>query len=134
MIRAMYGATTITRVSTGSTSASQLSHGREPGGTVLMAGSTCSTVVANTMTSTRAETRTSTRMPSRSRRTMKPPTPPSLSLFTVACPAGLAEVDRAETVPEAVQVEGALAGLEPLDLGRVAVDEVSEERDDVAAD
>src|SRR5690242_9291870 len=252
MIRATYGATAITRVRVGRTSASQLFHGRDPGGTVLMAGRTWDTVVANRMTSTKAttnsgsaarsssrlelvvsktfsrlnaahapiaidsgidstaaiatrtaeftslgdskvltgswaasdrprlpcsrpvtqvrywsmtgwsrcswrrraarlagvadrprmaragspgsawvarntsrETRTSTRTPSRSRRTMNPPTPPSLSLFTVACPAVLAEVDRAETVPEAVQVEGALAGLEPLDLGRVAVDEVA---------
>src|SRR5690348_16327974 len=261
MIRATYGATMITSVIVGSTSATQLFQGREPGGTVLMAGRTWNTVVANRMTSTRAttnsgsaarassrfelvwskifsrfsaayapiatdsgidttaasatstaeftslglsnvvtcswaasdlprlpcsrpvtqvqycsitgrsrcswrrsaarlagvadrprmaragspgsawvarntstETRTSTRTPSRSRRTMKPPTPPSLSLFMVACPAVLAEVDRAETVPEAVQVEGALAGLEALDPGRVAVDEVAEERDDVAAD
>src|SRR6185312_4134304 len=46
----------------------------------------------------------------------------------------LAEPDRAEPVAEAIQVEGALARLEPLHLGRVAVDEATEERDDVPAD
>src|SRR5262249_62399184 len=56
MIRATYGATAITRVMVGRTSATQLFHGREPGGTVLMAGRTWNTVVANTMTSTRATT------------------------------------------------------------------------------
>src|SRR5690348_7600463 len=56
MIRATYGATAITRVRVGSTSASQLFHGRDPGGTVLMAGRTWDTVVANRMTSTRATT------------------------------------------------------------------------------
>src|SRR5499425_3928966 len=57
MIRATYGATTITRVMVGRTSATQLFHGREPGGIVLMAGrKPGNTVVANTMTSTRATT------------------------------------------------------------------------------
>jgi hypothetical protein len=39
MIRETYGATAITRVMVGRTSATQLFHGRDPGGTVLMAGS-----------------------------------------------------------------------------------------------
>src|SRR5215471_21243767 len=56
MIRAMYGATTITRVMVGRTSATQWFHGREPGGIVLMAGRTWNTVVANRMTSRRAMT------------------------------------------------------------------------------
>src|ERR1700722_18964138 len=56
MIRATYGATAITKVTVGRTSACQLSHGRDPGGTVLMAGRTWSTVVANRMTSTRPTT------------------------------------------------------------------------------
>src|ERR1700740_2937864 len=56
MIRETYGATAITRVMVGRTSATQLFHGREPGGIVLMAGRTWNTVVANTMTSTRATT------------------------------------------------------------------------------
>jgi hypothetical protein len=40
----------------GRTSATQLFHGRDPGGTVLMAGRTWSTVVANRMTSARPTT------------------------------------------------------------------------------
>src|SRR6266545_4519587 len=56
MIRATYGATAITRVMVGRTSATQLFHGRDPGGTVLMAGRTWDTVVANRMTSTTATT------------------------------------------------------------------------------
>src|SRR5712692_1323913 len=56
MIRATYGATAITRVRVGKTSAVQLFHGRDPGGTVLMAGRTWNTVVANKMTSTTATT------------------------------------------------------------------------------
>src|SRR5882762_1691904 len=56
MIRETYGATAITRVMVGRTSATQLFHGRDPGGTVLMAGRTWNTVVANTITSTRATT------------------------------------------------------------------------------
>src|SRR5215467_14526737 len=57
MVRATYGATAITRVMVGSTSATQLFHGREPGGIVLMAGRRpWNTVVANRMTSTRATT------------------------------------------------------------------------------
>src|SRR6266571_8618938 len=49
------------------------------------------------------------------------------------CLPALAEPDRAVAVAEAVQVEGALARLEPLDLGRVAIDEATEARDDVPA-
>src|SRR6266568_3569580 len=56
MIRATYGATAITRVMVGRTSATQLFHGLDPGGTVLMAGRTWKTVVANRMTSTRPTT------------------------------------------------------------------------------
>src|SRR5215472_6864283 len=56
IILATYGATAITRVSTGSTSALTLSHGRDPGGIWLMAGRTLNTVVANKMTSTTATT------------------------------------------------------------------------------
>src|SRR6516225_4830295 len=56
MIRETYGATAITRVMVGRTSATQLFHGRDPGGTVLMAGRTWNTVVANTITSTSATT------------------------------------------------------------------------------
>src|SRR5713101_6386485 len=56
MIRATYGATAITRVRAGRTSAATLSHGRDPGGTVLMAGKTLNTVVASRMTSTTATT------------------------------------------------------------------------------
>src|SRR5215475_727628 len=56
MIRETYGATAITRVTVGRTSATQLFHGRDPGGTVLMAGRTWNTVVANRMTSIRATT------------------------------------------------------------------------------
>src|SRR5215472_3789492 len=56
MIRATYGATAITRVMVGSTSASQLFHGWDPGGTMLMEGRTWDTVVANRMTSTSATT------------------------------------------------------------------------------
>src|SRR5215470_3916998 len=56
MIRPMYGTTMITSVIVGSTSATQLFHGRDPGGTVLMAGRTWDTVVANRMTSTKATT------------------------------------------------------------------------------
>src|SRR6266704_581175 len=52
MIRATYGATAITRVRVGRTSAAQSSHGRDPGGTVLTPGRTLNTVVANRMTST----------------------------------------------------------------------------------
>src|SRR5215813_4062419 len=47
--------------------------------------------------------------------------------------SALAEPDRPEAVAEAIQVERALARLEPLDLGRVAVDETAEERNDVPA-
>src|SRR6185437_4390992 len=247
MIRATYGATAITRARVGRISASQLFHGRDPGGIVLTAGRTWSTVVANRMTSTRPttnsgsaarassrfelawsktfsrlnadhapiaidsgidstaetatstaeftslgassvdtgswaasevpklpcsrpithfqywvstgssrcswrrraarlagvadrprmaragspgsawvarntrmDTRTRTKIPSSSRRTMNPPTPPSLNLCTTARSSVLAEPDRAEPVAEAIQVEGALARLEPLHLGRVA--------------
>src|SRR5262245_47948410 len=56
MIRATYGATAITSVRQGSTSTLGWSHGCEPGGMLLMAGSTLDTVVANRMTSTRATT------------------------------------------------------------------------------
>src|SRR5260370_7808255 len=56
MIRATYGATAITSVSVGSTSAAQLSHGWDPGGTRLIAGRTWNTVVASRMTSTTATT------------------------------------------------------------------------------
>src|SRR3974377_712665 len=56
MIRATYGATAITRVRVGSTSATQLFHGLDPGGPLLMAGRTGSTRVANRMTSTKATT------------------------------------------------------------------------------
>src|SRR5262245_11032907 len=56
MIRETYGATAMTRVRVGRISATQLFHGRDPGGTVLMAGRTWDTVVANRMTSTRATT------------------------------------------------------------------------------
>src|SRR5215469_9716009 len=56
MTRETYGATAITRVRVGRTSATQLFHGRDPGGTVLIAGRTWDTVVANRMTSTRATT------------------------------------------------------------------------------
>src|SRR4029450_1813744 len=56
MIRATYGATAITRVTVGRTSATQLLHGRDPGGTVLMAGRTWDTVVASRMMSTTATT------------------------------------------------------------------------------
>src|SRR5215472_5515984 len=260
MIRATYGATAITRVRMGSTSATQLFHGRDPGGTVLMAGRTWNTVVANRMTSTKAttnsgcaarsssrfelvvsktfsrlsaaqapiaidsgidstaasatstaeftrlgpsrvltgswaasdvprlpcsrpvtqvqycsiagwsrcswrrraarlagvadrprmaragspgsawvarntttETRISTTMPSSSRRRMKLHTPPTRNLFMVV-PSALAEPDRTETVAEAIQVQRALARLEPLHVGRVGVDEAAEERDDVPAD
>src|SRR6266568_496299 len=57
MIRATYGATASTRVRAGRTSAATLSHGRDPGGTVLMAGrARGNTVVANRMTSTTATT------------------------------------------------------------------------------
>src|SRR5258708_18829227 len=56
MIRATYGATAITRVRVGRTSAVQLSHGRDPGATVLIAGRTWNTVVAKKMTRTTATT------------------------------------------------------------------------------
>src|SRR5262249_35511799 len=56
MIRETYGATAIIRVRVGRISATQLFHGRDPGGTVLMAGRTWGTVVANRMTNTRATT------------------------------------------------------------------------------
>src|SRR5262245_58351910 len=56
MIRATYGATAMIRVMVGRTSASQLFHGRDPGGTVLTAGKAWDTVVANRMTSTRPTT------------------------------------------------------------------------------
>src|SRR5499427_3229871 len=56
MIRATYGATAITRARVGRISASQLFHGRDPGGIVLTAGRTWSTVVANRMTSARPTT------------------------------------------------------------------------------
>src|SRR5215471_2088021 len=56
MIRATYGATAITRVMVGRTSATQLFHGRDPGGIELMAGRKWNTVVANRMTSTTATT------------------------------------------------------------------------------
>src|SRR5262249_49328367 len=57
MIRETYGATAITRVMVGRTSATQLFHGREPGGIVLMAGrKPGNRVVANGMTSPRATT------------------------------------------------------------------------------
>src|SRR5215467_4051656 len=56
MIREMYGTTTITRVRVGRTSATQLFHGRDPGGIVLTAGKTWDAVVANRMMSTRATT------------------------------------------------------------------------------
>src|SRR5215472_6862349 len=57
MIRATYGATAITRVMVGRTSATQLFHGRDPGGIELMAGrKPRNTVVANRMTSTTATT------------------------------------------------------------------------------
>src|SRR5690349_20159975 len=57
MIRATYGATTSTRVTVDRTSATQLFHGREPGGIVLMAGrNQRNTVVENTMTSRRPTT------------------------------------------------------------------------------
>src|SRR5262245_42099218 len=49
MILATYGATAITSVRHGSTSALRWAHGREPGGIVLMAGRTLDTVVANRM-------------------------------------------------------------------------------------
>src|ERR1700757_3759607 len=56
MIRETYGATAMTRVRVGRISATQLFHGRDPGGTVLMAGRTWDTVVAKRMTSTRGTT------------------------------------------------------------------------------
>src|SRR5215468_9803928 len=57
MIRATYGATAITRVRVGRTSAVQLFHAWDPGGTVLMAGrARGNTVVAKKMTRTRATT------------------------------------------------------------------------------
>src|SRR5258708_35078236 len=56
MIRATYGATAMTRVRIGRTSAVQLFHGRDPGATVLMAGRTWNTVVAKKMTRTTATT------------------------------------------------------------------------------
>src|SRR5215469_3546348 len=261
MIRETYGATAITRVMVGRTSATQLFHGRDPGGIVLIAGrKPRNTVVANTMTSTRAttnsgsaarassrfelvwsktfsrlsaayapiaidrgidstaasatstaeftslglsnlvtgswaasevprlpcsspvtqvqycsntgrsrcswrrsaarlagvadrprmaragspgsawvarntriETRIRTTTPSSSRRRMNPHTPVGRNLLTTALPSALGEPDRTEAVAEAIQVEGALAWLEPLHLGRVAVDQATEERDDVPA-
>src|SRR5690349_5249928 len=75
-----------------------------------------------------------TTIPSSSRRRTNPHTPPGRNLFTTVLPPALAEPDRPEAVPEAIQVEGALAWLESLDPGRVAVDEPAEEGDDVAAD
>src|SRR5690349_3030464 len=74
-----------------------------------------------------------TTIPSSSRRRMNPHTPPGRNLFTTALPPALAEPDRPVAVAEAIQVERALARLEPLDPGRVAVDEAAEEGDDVAA-
>src|SRR5712692_45876 len=53
MIRATYGATAITRVRLGRISALGLSHGRDPGGTMLVPGTTWgNTVVASRITST----------------------------------------------------------------------------------
>src|SRR5262245_26188209 len=60
MIRATYGATAITRVRTGRTSALGLSHGRDPGGIMLTDGRTLSTVVANKLPSTTATTNSGT--------------------------------------------------------------------------
>src|SRR5579872_2144790 len=52
MIRATYGATAMTSVSTGSTSTLGVSQGPEPGAMVLTAGSTWVTVVASRISST----------------------------------------------------------------------------------
>src|SRR5690348_500813 len=118
---------------------------------IARAGSPGSAWVARNTT---IDTSTRTSSPSSSRRTMKPDIP-ARNLVTAApvrhgaCsprvrPRGswsarsvsrrLAEPDGAEPVPEAVQVQRALARPEPLDLVGVAVDEVAEERDDVPAD
>src|SRR5262249_45572915 len=51
MILATYGATAITSVRTGRTSALGWFHGPDPGGTRLIEGSTCETVVASSRTS-----------------------------------------------------------------------------------
>src|SRR5690242_14381900 len=56
MIRATYGATASTRVSTGRMRTSGWSHGRVPGGTGLIAGNQWKTVVANRMTRITATT------------------------------------------------------------------------------
>src|SRR5262245_58494092 len=81
---------------------------------------------------TTIDTMNRTMRPSSSRRTMNPETPPDRNLASTA--VGLTEPDRAEPVAEAIQVERALAGLQTLYLVRVAVDQVAEERNDVAAD
>src|SRR5260370_27224076 len=67
MIRPTYGATAITSVRQGSTSAAGLSQGRDPGGTVLTAGKTMNTVVANRITSTTATTNSGSAASTRSR-------------------------------------------------------------------
>src|SRR5712691_1511181 len=56
MIRATYGATAITRVRHGRTSPLKLSHGRDPGGILLIAGKTLNRVVESRMTRTTATT------------------------------------------------------------------------------
>src|SRR5229473_2214109 len=90
------------------------------------------------------ETRNMTRAPSSNLRAMKPqialrPTADSGGACEVAPPeisAGcfaLAEPDGAEAMAERIEVQGALAWLEPAHLRAVGVDQVVEERNDVTA-
>src|SRR5258707_1248431 len=69
---------------------------------------------------TTIDTMSRTMSPSSSRRTINPETPPDRNLASTV--VTLAEPDRAEPVAEAIQVERALARLQALHIGRVAVD------------
>src|SRR5436305_1474190 len=127
MIRAMYGVTAITSVSTGSTSSFGCSHAWSCGGISDTAGKTWNTVV-----------------PSSRRRTMKPgmpckiisASPPSVAGGGCAASGShpapdLTEPDRPVAVPEGVERQHALVALlQALHLRRVAVEQRAEAPDD----
>src|SRR4051812_31311853 len=104
---------------------------------IARAGSPGSAWVA---ANTSRDTASSVAMPSRRRRRMKPGMPWSTGMVSrrrarrrPGAPRSLSEPDRPVAVAEAVQVERALVGPEALHLRRVGVEQVVEERDDVAA-